>query len=226
MKRIIIQTILAVAILTSAGIGNADEIFNKMQPDKKNVVYATFGMDPAIVTGVGYARGFDLKAVNRMLGLSLDVSFPIFAFDFKHYKLDLGSRIAFFDSNWNIINRFGILNKGTSNAVYTGNLVSLEEGLLGGYFADNWFIALEANFEIYLLTHMEHTDYYREIYADVKDGWYSSTGGKWRFALQGGYNIKGIVEPTLRVGTFWHAEFSAPVMTMPLFAELAVNVHF
>ncbi len=73
---------------------------------------------------------------------------------------------------------------------------------------------------------MEHSDHYRSIYPGVEDGWYSSTGGKWRFALQGGYTIADRVETSLRVGTFWSEQFTAPVATIPLFADVAVTVHF
>jgi hypothetical protein len=224
MKRLLFPTILALVIATNAGVGHADEVFNKMQAEKENTVYALFSYDPNLVFGVGYARAFDIKKIKRVFGLMLDISFPMFAFDFTNYKLDLGTRIAFFKSKWNLINRFSILNKGASNAVYTANQIGFEEGLLGGYFAKDWFVAVEANYEKYLLTHMEHTDYYRHIYPDVKDGWYKSMGGKWRFALQGGYTIKNVVEVALRVGTYWNEKFSPPVLTMPLFVALAVNV--
>jgi hypothetical protein len=226
MKRAILTLAVALLALAQASNADADEVFNKMRPDQKNRVYATLAYDPGFMVGVGYARGFEIEPIKRMLTLTADVSFPMFVLDFDHYKIDIGSRFALFDSEWNIINRLSVINKGTDNPVFSGNTLSIEEGLLGGYFAEKWFVAVEANYEKYLLTYLEHSDYYRRIYPEVKDGWYSSTGGKWRFALQAGYTIADRVELALRAGTFWSERFNEPVATMPIFADVAVNVHF
>ena len=204
----------------------AHEVYNLTASDQKNITWAAFGFDPGFLIDIGYARGIEIPGLNRILDVTVDFSSPIFTFDFKHYKIDAGTRIPFFTSNWNIINRFGIAGKGTDNEIYSSHLLSIKEGLVSGYFSEMWFCAIEATFEKYLLSKVKHTTYYKTIYPGVKSGWYKSTGGKWCFALQAGYTIKNIVEPTIRIGTYWHEQFSAPIMTMPVFADISLNVRF
>ncbi len=142
-----------------------------MQSGKENVVHAAFAFDPGFGVGVGYTRELDISAINRVLFLTVDLSVPMFLLDLQNYKLGIGSKIGFFESDWNIINEFRVLNKGISNAVYRGNLLSIEEGLLAGYFSSTWFVAVEAHFEKFLFIHMSHSDYYKGIFPDVLDGW-------------------------------------------------------
>jgi len=195
-----------IVLLVAVQIQNvyAGEVFNKMEPGKQNV-YFNFEFDPTFAVVAGYARSFEIKAINRSLTLTGDITFPIFLMDLKHYRVEIGSRIPFFNSKrWNIHNRFSIINKGTDNSVYFGNVLSIEEGLLFGYFSNKWYVAGEFDYEKFLLTHIENSNWYREnVYAaDAKDGWYSSTGGKFTFGLQGGYTFRDIIEFPLRFGMY------------------------
>jgi hypothetical protein len=222
MRKILLILILTVALASVSSAENVDSV----QGEKRNTVHATFAFDPGFGIGAGYARELQIRAIDRVVLLSVDLSAPMFLLDLQNYKLGIGTQISLFESDWNVINEFRVLNKGISNAVYHGNLTSIEEGLLAGYFSDKWFVAIEAHFEKFLFAYMSHTEYYKGIYSDVKDGWYGSTGGKWRFALQGGYTISDRVEPILRVGTYLHERFSLPVFSMPVFGEVIVKVHF
>ena len=204
---------------------NGKEIFNRMQPGGQ---YAYFNceFDPVFAVVGGYARNFEIKAINRSLTLTGDITLPIFLLDLKHYRIEIGTRIAFFNwKKWNVLNRFGIINKGTDNPVYSGNLLSTEEGFLFGYFSNKWFVAGEFDYEKFLLTHIKHTNWYKDdVHADAKDGWYSSTGGKFTFGLQGGYLIKGKFEITLRSGVYMTEGFNLPPGA-PFFANIGLNYH-
>ena len=223
MKKLIFISLIIVTQMQNI---SAKEIFNKMQPGRQ-YAYLNFEFDPTFAVVAGYARSFELKAINRSLTVSGDITFPIFLMDLKHYRVEIGSRIAFFNSErWNILNRFSIKNKGTDNPVYSGNLFSLEEGLLFGYFSNKWYVAGEFDYEKFLLTHIKHNNWYREnVYADAKDGWYSSTGGKFTFGLQGGYTFRDVIELTLRLGMYKTESFNDPV-GVPFFANIGVNYHF
>ncbi|MDZ7262525.1 MAG: hypothetical protein ONB05_10525, partial [candidate division KSB1 bacterium] len=134
---------------------------------------------------------------------------------------------SFFNfERWDLLNRFSIKNKGTDNSVYSGNILSIEEGLLLGYFSNKWYVAAAFNYEKFLLTYIEHRNWYREnVYADARNGWYSSTGGKFTFGLQGGYTVRDIIEPILRVGMYKTEAFNDPV-GVPFFVNIGVNYHF
>ena len=204
----------------------AKEVFNRMQAGGK-CAYLNFEFDPTSSIVAGYARSFEIKVINRNLTLTGDITLPIFLLDLKHYRVTIGSRIAFFNSErWNILNRFSIINKGTDNPVYSGNLFSIEDGFIGGYFSNKWYAAGEFGYEKFLLTHIKHTDWYRDyVHTNAKDGWYSSTGGNFSFGLQGGYLFRDIIELTLRLGMYKTEAFNDPA-GVPFYTNIGVNYHF
>ncbi len=131
-KLFLIPLIILVQIQTTDG----REVFNQLQPGAQNV-YVNFEMDPTFALVAGYARNLEIEAINRSLTLTGDITIPIFLMDLKHYRIEIGSRIAFFNSEkWNIINGFSVINKGTDNPVYAGNLLAIEEGFLLGRFVE------------------------------------------------------------------------------------------
>lgn len=189
-------------------------------------MYVNFEMDPTFALVAGYARNLEIEAISRSLTLTGDITIPIFLMDLKHYRIELGSRIAFFNSEkWNIINGFSVLYKGTDNPVYTGKLLGIEEGLMLGRFAEKWYAALELSYEKYLLTHIKHSSWYKEyVHTEAQDGWYSSTGGNITFSLQGGYTFRGVIELTLRFGMYKTEAFNNAGV-IPFVANLGVNYH-
>ncbi len=211
MKKYIL-IILAIILMINVHDIGAKEIFNKIEKGGESRVYVNFGFDPVFIAGAGYARSFDIKPINRVLTITADYSAPVFLFDLEHYKLDVGTRIAFFKGSWNIINRFRVINKGTDNPVFFGNLFSIEEGLLFGYFSDRWYAAGEFSYEKFMLTYIKHSNWYKKyVYEDAQDGWYSSTGGKLIFSLEGGYTFSDVYELTLRAGMYMTEGGNLPV---------------
>ncbi len=208
-----------------SGSFEAQEIIGTMKPGEQ-YVYSNFNFDPTFAVTFGYVRCFELKMIERSLCISGDLTFPIFLMDFQHYRISLGTRLPLFNTRrWNIVNRLRILNKGTNNDIYQGNLLSLEEGFLLGYFLDQWYMAGELGYEKFLLIHIRHSSWYRKnVYAGAKDGWYSSTGGKFTFGLQGGYTFNDLIGVVLRLGIYKTEAFNDPV-GVPFFANLGIVYH-
>ena len=222
MKRFIfILSIIAAQVQNSS----AQEVFNNVQPGERRA-YLSFEIDPTFAVVAGFARGFEIKAINRNLTVTADITLPIFLVDFKHYRIKIGSRVPLFDSKkWNIINRFSIKNKGTQNIIYSGNALSIEEGLLLGYFSKKWFAAGEVDYDKFILTHIEHSNWYREnVHPDAIDGWYGGTGGRIKIGLQSGYTFRNIIELALGLGMSRTESFNEPV-GLPIFMSIAVNYH-
>ena len=120
-KFIFILSIIAAQVQNSS----AQEVFNNVQLGERRA-YLSFEIDPTFAVVAGFARGFEIKAINRNLTVMADITLPIFLVDFKHYRIKIGSRVPLFDSNkWNIINRFSIKYKVTENTIYSGNALSI-----------------------------------------------------------------------------------------------------
>ena len=65
--------------------------------------------------------------------------------------------------------------------------LGVDTGLVGGYYARNWFVAGELGFDLALTTHVEHSDAYRmNVHSDAMDGWYANAGGNLRGGVQAG----------------------------------------
>ncbi|MEZ4962856.1 MAG: hypothetical protein R2830_23725 [Saprospiraceae bacterium] len=68
----------------------------------------------------------------------------------------------------------------------------LAEGTLtAGYLRPKWGIAAEAGFERSLPSNLHHKLLW-EHYPEIRDGWYSSTGGNYKFGLAANYTFPGL----------------------------------
>lgn len=206
-------------------VSSAQEVFNTIRPGEQRA-YFNFEMDPTFAIAAGYAQSCELQAIDRNVTLTADITLPIFLVDLKHYRIKIGTRVPLLGSkNWNIINRFNIKNKGTDNIVYTGNVWSIEEGLLLGYFAGKWFVAGEVDYDKFLFTHLKHSNWYKEnVYADAKDGWYTGTGGNIKLGMQAGYTFRNKIELSLGFGLSKTESLNDPV-GLPFFMTIGFIYH-
>jgi hypothetical protein len=70
-------------------------------------------------------------------------------------------------------------------------------------------------------THIEHTDRYRQVvYADARDGWYSSPGATLAYGVFGGYSFTN-VDVVVRAGQ--RRDFQLDTWMLPFYATAGVD---
>ena len=188
-----------------------------------NRAYATFGLDPALVTSMGYGRvasvfGHDFQ----MVGEAGVVTARMDAQDFRarmgiqtslvqHRSLHLtGTAVA--------------IARGTENTIYRAFGWGTDFTASLGVYQPGWFAAGEFGKDKSVITHITHSDLYRKYhYADAKDGWYLDAGGTFHYGAAAGVTI-GRAELVAKAGWLRTEEFND--LTPPFYGSVGVGFGF
>lgn len=190
---------------------------------ERSRVYTIVGMDPSAVTAVGYGRvvqvsGHDFQVTG-------DAGVVAAGMDVRDFRARVGTQTSLV--HWRSIHLTGsatFITRGTDNSIYRGlNFGADLTGTLGVYHP-RWFAGGEFGFDKAIVTHVTHSDWYREnFYPDAKDGWYLDTGGTYHYGLAGGFAV-GRTELVGRVGLLRTERFNA--LTTPGYVSLGVGLGF
>ena len=189
----------------------------------RNRVYSTFGLDPALVTSVGYGRVVPVRGHDFQL--AGDVGVAGGRMDTRDFRAQLGTQTSV--ARWGSLHLAGsatFITRGTENSLYRGfNFGADITGTLGIY-RHRWFAAGEFGKDKAIVTHVTHTDWYREnFYADAKDGWYLDTGGTFHYGLAAGLAL-GRAELAGRFG--WQRTEHFNTILPPMYTSVGVGFGF
>jgi hypothetical protein len=187
----------------------------------KQIMNANFSLDYSVSYGIGY--GYKLNT-NLPIVLNANFSLPSGENPFDDFKTKIGSQICLVNKSNFVasVSLFGIYRKYQTELVTLQNFGSDIKGTFG-YYKTRWFTAAEVGFDKAIVTHMKHTQKYRdEIYFDVKNGWYEpSTGGNFYYGLQEGYSFKK-VDMTMNLGKVISQDFKTSPF-LPFYIYLGIN---
>jgi hypothetical protein len=189
----------------------------------RHQVYVTFGLDPALVSSVGYARV--VPWLDREWQFGAEVGVVAAEFDMRDFRARLSARTTVV--RWRSVHLVGsaaFITRGTENSIYRAlNLGADVTGALGLY-RRRWFVAGEFGRDKAIITHITHSDWYREhFYPDAKDGWYLDAGGTYHYGVASGMTI-GRTELALRAG--WQRTEDFNDLVPPMYASLGAGVRF
>lgn len=190
---------------------------------ERNRVYTTFGLEPALVSSLGYARVISMPG--REVQLAGEVGVVTARMDRRDFRTRLGAQTSL--AHWGPVRLSGsatFITRGTENTIYKGlNFGADVTGTLGMY-RRGWFAAGEFGFDKAIVTHVKHTDWYRtNVYPDAKDGWYVDTGGRYHYGLSGGLSL-GSTEVVGRFGVLRTERFKE--ITPPMYASVGLGFRY
>jgi hypothetical protein len=220
MKAIIALIIFLFSLLTSH-ISQAQTInWESLQENQKHILNVNAGWDYSFIYGLSY--GYHLKTKMPII-LESSISFASGEVIFDDFKTKIGGQINLYQ-----IENFRF--NATLHGIYRryGNpLVKLQNfgadaGIVIGYYKSKWFVSGEFGFDKAIVTHFKHSDIYKDVYPDVKNGWYEpSTGGNFNFGVQGGYSFNRS-DITLRAGKVMSQDFKTTPL-IPFYVQLGYN---
>ena len=197
-RLLVIGFALAVSLLSLTRESEAQDINFARLESGENRMHLSFGLDPALVTTIGYSRGIALG--NRAALVDLDIGIAAAEADFQ----DLRARIGFQTTlgqlgSWRIAGRGRLIARSTSNSIYDGVGFSADFTSYVGYYRQGWFVAGLIGYDRAIVMQIEHSDWYREnFYDEAVDGWYSCNAGVLHGGLATGI-AAGPVELALRL---------------------------
>lgn len=163
-----------------------------------NRVHLSFGLDPALVTTVGYSRGIALG--DRIALVDLDFGVVAADVDLQDVRVRSGFQTTLFRlGDWRLAGRGRLAGCNTSNSIYDGTGFSADLTSYVGYYRRSWFAAALVGYDRTFAMHIRHSGWYRKyIYEDAVDGWYRGKAGYVHGGLAAGF-AAGRVEAALRL---------------------------
>ena len=218
MNRRIALAILSLSVLSA---GDTAAQWNVARfGTEPNHVYTTVGLDPAMITTVGYGRMIPLWGHDFQF--TGDVGVVAAHMDLNDFRARVGAQTSILE--WRSMRLTGsatFITRGTENLIYTGLDFGADfTGTIGAY-KKQWFAAGEFGFDKAIITHITNSDYYKKYYyADAKDGWYLDAGGTFHTGVVGGWAF-GKAELVGRFGWLWTEDWNN--LTPPMYASVGVG---
>ena len=188
-----------------------------------NRMYASFGADPALVTTIGYSRVVPVLGHHFQLGA--EVAIGATGLDVRDSRARLGVQTSIASTGpLHLTGTAAFVTRTTENSIFTGLNFGADVGGTVGVYRSGWFVAGEAGFDKAIVTHLRHTDWYRDnFYPDARDGWYLTGGGTARYGFAAGVAI-GPVEVAGRAG--WLLTEKRNELVTPGYATFGVGLAF
>ncbi len=162
-------------------------------------LHVSMALDPAVITSVGVGRTTSLFGSTAQFGLEVGVVAG--DADLRDYRVRLGGELQVMQRGaFRVAASAAFMTRGTSNTVFRAINFGSDFGVTAGVYHHGWSVAGEVGFDKAIITHLKHTQAYRDqYYEDAKDGWYLNNGGTARLGVRMGSHI-GSAELLLRAG--------------------------
>jgi hypothetical protein len=180
--------ILSCIVLTTRGYSQNIN-WQSLKKEDKHILNINAGLEYGLIYGAGY--GYHLHSKMPVV-LNLEYSFPSGQNVTDDFKSKIGGKIRVYEIRNFVFsaNISGVYRRYENNLVRMKNFGSDFSGIVG-YYRSKWFVAGEVGFDKAIVTHLKHSQSYRDVYPEVIDGWYSPpSGGNFYYGLQTGFSLK------------------------------------
>lgn len=216
-------TILMITMAVSEFSASQNVNWRSLRDDQNNLVQFNFGYDYGVTAGMGYARTF--SAIRPVL-LGLDISLPMGNNLSDDFKVRLGGQIeiveiAGFAATVRVASVFRKYHNDFVNIASFGS----DFGIVAGYSAPTWSIGGEFGFDKAITSHLKHAAIMKEMFPDIKDGWYVPTGGNYYYGLAAGKTLGETYDLSLRLGAT-RAQGNDENAILPMYLQLGLGARF
>jgi hypothetical protein len=186
-------------------------------------LYVNAGLDPAVITSIGYGR--TLSAFGATAQLFAEAGVVAGDADLRDFRARLGAQLELAHvGRVRLGGRASFVTRGTENRIFRSVNMGVAVTGSAGLYGRRWFAATEVGFDKALLTHLRHSEEYRVVhFPEAKDGWYLDNGGTWGLGAMMGRTM-GRSEAVVRVGVSRTQRWETP--SIPGYVVLGWGVAF
>jgi hypothetical protein len=201
---------------------HAQEInWRNLDADSKHIVAVQVGADYGTVYGFQYSYQLPFRHP-VLVGAGLSTPFGNHFMD--DYKVMVNAQTEVWHSNsFSFAVRPGMSMRRYHSAVASLYNIGVDITTTVGYSRPKWGIGIEAGYDWSRASYIEHV-ILKDYYPDIKDGWYSSTGGNFKFGIKGNYWMKS-VGLSCKAGKVYGQNFSDNP-TLPYYLEFSLLKRF
>ena len=222
MKILRIHILLPIFCLISAAAFSQNVNWKRLDAENPNLVQVALGLDFGTTASVGYGR---LLGTKRPILLSADFAVPFGMTVLDDFKTRAGGQMEVWRSgNFSAtLQASGVFRRFESSIARIASFGS-ETGGVFGFYKSKWYVATEFAFDKAISTHLKHSEFMREVYPEIRDGWYVPTGGNFSYGLQTGLSF-GKNDLHLSVGKVLTEDFKT-TPTIPFYLQIGFNRRF
>lgn len=220
MKKIKIITVTTLSMFSFNAIFSQNINWANLKKEEKHILNINSGWEYSFIFGIGY--GYKLESKTPII-LDVSYSFPSGKTVFDDFIIKTGGQINIYNINNLYFNAsvHGSYRR-TENPLAILQNFGCDISTTIGYYKPKWLLAGEIGFDKAIVTHFKHTAIYKEVYPDVKNGWYEpTTGGNFNFGIQGGYSFNRS-DITIRAGKVMTEDFKTTPL-IPFYVQLGYN---
>jgi hypothetical protein len=194
-----------------------------MKEESRHILNVNAGAEHGLVYGLGY--GYRIRNSWFPIIANVEYSMPSGHSLMDDFKTKIGVQIRWVEYyNLQFSTKIhGVFRRYENDYVRLLNFGSDFSAVLG-YYKAKWFVAAEFGFDKAIITHFKHSQFYKDQYAGVINGWYEpTTGGNFYSGLQAGYSF-GKNDIYLRLGKMERQDLKDKPM-LPFYFQLGYNVN-
>ncbi len=225
MKKILITGMLLVIVQVT----NAQHINNvfAFKTEKKHSIMLNLEFNPALFWGITYNRSFDIKIGKFERRLGSQIGWKTFKFNYNDLNLNFFTTVMNSHVKTNILVNLSAENKYLENSVHQANIYNWAASIMPGYYSDKWYVGTEIMYKWLFRARYQHTEFYKEIFPDVKDGWYNYKNAYLNLSVNIGVKMTHQMDVDFSVGYRLTNDFKnyQPYL-IPYFSNLAINYRF
>ncbi len=225
MKKLLITGMLLVIVQVT----NAQHINNvfAFKTEKKHSMMLNLEFDPALFWGITYNRSFNVRLGSFERKLTSQIGWKTFQFNYNDLNLNFQTTLLYHQAKSNVILNFGAENKYLENKVHQVNVYNWIVSMMPGYFTERWYVGTELHYKWLFKLKYDHTDFYKEVFPQVQDGWYAYKNAYGYLSLNAGAKLSENMDIDLRAGYRFSSNFTnyQPYI-QPYFANMAINFRF
>ncbi|WP_026728230.1 hypothetical protein [Flavobacterium denitrificans] len=220
MKAIVVLITFLFSLFASNILQAQTINWENLKTEEKHILSVNAGWDYSFVYGFGY--GYHLKTEMPII-LESSFSFASGEVIFDDFKTKIGGQINVYQfNNFHFNAAIHAIYRRYGNPLVTLQNFGAAASTTIGYYKPKWFVAGEFGFDQAIVTHFQHSEIYKEVYPDVKNGWFEpTTGGNFNFGIQGGYSFAKS-DLTLRAGKVMTEDFETTPL-IPFYLQIGYS---
>jgi hypothetical protein len=221
MKTILFYVLFIVSLVPfQAG---AQEInWRSLSSETRHVGAINFGGDYGSYFGGAYGYVLKRGESSIIFGHELTLPFGDDAVDDFKMKTSVQGEI-WHSETLSFAIKSGLIFRGYESEMARMYNLGADVTLTFGYLKPRWGIEALANYDRSMATHIENK-LLKEYYPEIKDGWYDSSGGNYKFGIRGNRSFGGTVV-FLNLGKAFGQDFEDDP-TLPFYFDLSFQRQF
>lgn len=215
--------ILSIVTFVAISKGYSQNLnWRNMDSNSNHFLTVDFGADYSIYYGVSYGYNIKNNLIPLVIGSEFNIPFGSEIFDDWKSRTSIQAEIWHNKHfSWSVQPGF-IARRFESDIARLANL-GADFTTSFGYQKPKWGIAATINYDKALTTHIRNK-VLKEYYPEIRDGWYGTTGGNFKFGACINYSIKSW-NVFLHLGKTYAQNFKDNP-TLPFYGEISLQKQF